>query len=112
VYRKKKRQKKFNQFLTPEKGFKIGLARILNPSPSTYLPQNKTSNPRRPYFETIIMYIKSYHFPPLTTYMDMKRHIMSIEYNKIKFETYINNDELFKIVREHTRELKSGEKGV
>jgi hypothetical protein len=43
--------------------------------------------------------------------MDMKRDITSMEYNKIKFETYINNDELFRIVREHTRELKSGEKG-
>lgn len=36
---------------------------------------------------------------------------MSMEYNKIKFETYINNDELFGIIREHTRELKLGEKG-
>ncbi len=36
---------------------------------------------------------------------------MSMEYNKIKFETCINNDELFIIIWEHTRELKSGEKG-
>jgi hypothetical protein len=98
-------------FFTPEKGFKIGPSRILGPSPSTYLPQHRTSNPRRPYFETLLMYIKLSHFPPLSTYMDMKRHIMSMEYNKIKFETYINNDELFEIIREHTRELKSWEKG-
>ncbi len=43
--------------------------------------------------------------------MDIKRHVMSMEYNKIKFETYINNDELFGIIWEHTRELKSREKG-
>jgi hypothetical protein len=36
---------------------------------------------------------------------------MSMEYNKIKIKTYINNDEVFKIIWEHTRELKLGEKG-
>ncbi len=34
-----------------------------------------------------------------------------MEYNKIKIKTYINNDEVFKIIWEHTRELKLGEKG-
>ncbi len=33
---------------------------------------------------------------------------MSMLFNKIKFEIDINNDELLKIILEHTREIKVG----
>jgi hypothetical protein len=53
---KKRRWEKFNQFFTLEKGFKIGPFGIFGPSPLAYWPQDGTSNPRRPYFETLLPY--------------------------------------------------------
>jgi hypothetical protein len=53
---KKRRWIKFNQFFTLEKGFKIGPSGIFGPSPLAYWPQDGTSNPRRPYFETLLLY--------------------------------------------------------
>jgi hypothetical protein len=55
----KRRQKKFHQFFTLEKGFKIGPSGIVGPSPSAYRPWEGTSNPRRPYFETLLLYVNS-----------------------------------------------------
>jgi hypothetical protein len=53
----KRRQKKFDEFFTPKKGFKIGPSGIVGPSPSAYQPWDRTSNPRKPYFETLLLYI-------------------------------------------------------